>query len=193
MGVLASYERFIAYVRIALLGAGAVLAVVCALDWVVRTRRISPFSRTARFFRGRVDPLMTPIERVVVRMGGVPTSAPWWSLVALALFGILLITLLEFAHGILSQAMFAYNQPSTIGITLASWAFSILRLALLVRVISTWLPLTRFSRWIRWSYFLTDWMIRPLQRVIPPLGPIDITPIIAWILLSIIQGLLGVP
>jgi len=193
MGVLAGYATFVAYVKLALLGAGALLAVVCALDWAVRTRRISPFSGVARFFRARVDPMMAPVERVIVRSGGVPTAAPWWSLVALALVGILLLSLLQFAYGILSQAMFAFNAPSTIGITLASWAFGILRLALLVRVISSWLPISPYSRWIRWSYVLTNWMIAPLQRVIPRIGMIDITPIVAWILLNIIQGVFAIP
>jgi len=193
MGVLASYATFVAYVKIALLGAGGVLALVCVLDWAVRTRRISPFSGVARFCRARVDPLMAPVERVIVRSGGVPTAAPWWSLVALALFGILLISLLQFAGSILSQAMFALDQPSTIGMTLASWGFGILRLALLVRVISSWLPISPYSRWIRWSYVLTNWMITPLQRVIPRIGMIDITPIVAWILLNIIQGVFSIP
>jgi len=193
MGVLASYATFVAYVKIALLGAGAVLALVCVLDWAVRTRRISPFSGVARFCRARVDPLMAPVERVIVRSGGVPTAAPWWSLVALALFGILVISLLQFAGSILSQAIFALDQPSTIGMTLASWGFGILRLALLVRVISSWLPISPYSRWIRWSYVLTNWMITPLQRVIPRIGMIDITPIVAWILLNVIQGVFSIP
>jgi len=193
MRVLASYATFVAYVKIALLGAGAVLALVCAMDWIVRTRRISPFSGVARFFRARVDPLMAPVERVIIRSGGVPTMAPWWSLVALALFGILLLSLLQFAYGILTQATFAFYAPSTIGMTLASWAFGILRLALLVRVISSWLPISPYSRWIRWSYVLTNWMITPLQRVIPRIGMIDITPIVAWILLNVIQGVFGIP
>jgi len=193
MGVLASYATFVAYVKIALLGAGAVLALVCVLDWAVRTRRISPFSGVARFCRARVDPLMAPVERVIVRSGGVPTAAPWWSLVALALFGILLLSLLQFAGSILSQAIFALDQPSTIGMTLASWGFGILRLALLVRVISSWLPISPYSRWIRWSYVLTNWMITPLQRVIPRIGMIDITPIVAWILLNVIQGVFSIP
>jgi uncharacterized protein YggT (Ycf19 family) len=35
-------------------------------------------------------------------------------------------------------------------------------------------------------YFLTDWVIKPLRRVIPPLGMIDITPLVAWIALRIV-------
>ena len=62
-----------------------VLAVVCAVDWLVRTRRLSPFGMIARFMRANVDPAITPIERAVVRAGGVPSSAPWWALVVVVL------------------------------------------------------------------------------------------------------------
>ena len=193
MNVLSSYAVFVAGVRVVLLYAAVVLAVVCAVDWAVRTRRISPFSRIARFFRARVDPLMVPVERVILRAGGTPSSAAWWTLVGLILFGILLITLLQFAGGILTQVVFGINEPRSIPLLLVSWAFSVLRLALLVRVISSWLPISPYSRWLRWSYVLTEWMIAPLRRIIPLIGMIDITPIIAWFLLNLIQSALGIP
>ena len=193
MNVLSSYAVFVAGVRVALLYAAIAVAVVCAVDWAVRTRRISPFSRTARFFRTRVDPLMEPVERVILRAGGTPSSAAWWTLVGLILFGILLITLLQFVGGILAQVVFGINEPRSIPLLLVSWAFSVLRLALLVRVISSWLPISPYSKWIRWSYVLTEWMIAPLRRIIPLIGMIDITPIVAWFLLNLIQSALGIP
>jgi len=193
MNVLSSYAVFVAGVRVVLLYVAVVLAVVCAVDWAVRTRRISPFSSIARFFRTRVDPLMVPVERVILRAGGTPSSAAWWTLVGLILFGILLITLLQFAGGILTQVVFGINEPRSIPLLLVSWAFSVLRLALLVRVISSWLPISPYSRWLRWSYVLTEWMIAPLRRIIPLIGMIDITPIIAWFLLNLIQSALGIP
>jgi len=193
MSVLSTYAAFVAGVRVVLLYLAIALAIVCAVDWAVRTRRISPFSRVARFFRARIDPLMTPVERVILRAGGTPTSAAWWTLVALILFGILIITLLQFLGGILTQVVMGISEPRSIPLLLVSWAFSLLRLALLVRVISSWLPISPYSRWIRWSYVLTEWMIAPLRRIIPLIGMIDITPIVAWFLLNIVQSALGIP
>jgi YggT family protein len=193
MSALASYATFISGVRTALLLIGAVVAIICTVDWAVRTRRINPFSRVARFFRGSVDPLMLPVERVIVRTGGVPSSAPWWALVAIVACGILLLSLLQFAGALLSQVTFAIQDPGSIPLLLVSWAFTVLRVALIVRVLSSWLPMSPYSRWIRWSYVLTNWFITPMQRIIPRIGMIDITPIVAWFLLSLIQGALGIP
>lgn len=193
MSMLASYAIAIAVVRKVLLYAGAVVAVICAFDWAVRTRRINPFNRVARFFRGSVEPLMAPVERMIVRAGGVPSSAALWSFVAFAVFSIALIQLLGFLGDIFYQIAVVSQQPSQLGLLLLSWAFGILKIALIVRVLSTWFPISPYSKWIRWSYVLTDWMIIPLRRVIPTIGMIDITPIIAWFALALIQRFFGIP
>ena len=57
-------------------------------------------------------------------------------------------------------------------------------LALIVRVLASWLPISPYSIWIRWSYPLTNWILNPLRRIIPPLGMMDITPIVAYLLLA---------
>jgi len=193
MSVLAGYAVVVAVVRIALLCLALAAAVACVVDWAVRTRRLSPFGVVGRFFRGRVDPLMVPVERMVVRAGGRPSTAPWWTLVAVVVGGILLITLLGFAGSVLAQVMFGIQDPRSIPTLLLSWAFSILRLALIVRVISSWISISPYSRWVRWSYVLTEWMLAPLRRIIPLIGMIDITPIVAWFLLSILQSVFGIP
>ena len=46
-------------------------SIVAVTYWAVRTRRLGPFSRVSRFFRTNIDPLMAPVERRVVRAGGL--------------------------------------------------------------------------------------------------------------------------
>lgn len=187
MNVLGTYAMVLGAARVVLLYAGIAMALICATDWAVRTRRISPFSRVARFFRGRVDPLLAPIERTVVRAGGLPSSAAWWALVAFVVFAILLISLLQFVGDILLQFIAMTQDRHEAWRVPVSWAISILTLALFVRVLSSWLPVSPYSKWIRWSYVLTDWMIRPLQRVVPRIGMLDITPIVAWLILGLVR------
>jgi YggT family protein len=193
VNVASGFNAVVGGVKMALLALGGLVVLACLLDWAVRTRRINPFSRTARFARARIDPLMTPVERVIVRAGGVPTAAPLWMIVGYALLGILLVSALNLLGGLIAQVAYVAQAPRALPMLLASWAFSLLRVALLVRVISSWLPISPYSGWVRWSYILTEWMVAPLRRLIPTLGPIDITPIIAWLLLSLLQSILGIP
>lgn len=172
------------------LSAAVLVAVVCLLDWLARTRRISPFSAVARFMRERVDPLMVPVERRVLRAGGSPASAPWWMLAAVVVSGIVVLSLLDFAFGQLVQAGAALaGGPRGVIALVVSWAFALLQIALIVRVISSWVGGSAYSPWWRWSYVLTEPILAPLRRIVPSLGPIDITPIVAYVLLRLAGGL----
>lgn len=189
---LSGYAAFVAVVRQALFWVALVLALIALVDWLVRTRRLNPFGRVARFFRRVVDPLMAPVERRVVRAGGLPSSAPWWSLVFVVVAGILLVALLDFLRGFAADVAFGVTTPARFGVLLVSWTLTLLKVALIVRVISSWFGMSPFSRWIRWSFVLTEWMLAPLRRVIPLFGPVDVTPLVAYFLLVIVGSVLGV-
>jgi len=186
---LVIFDIVLAVLRTALFAVAVVLFVVFAIDWLVRTRRISPFSALARVFRRVVDPMVMPVERRIVRAGGSPVSAPWWTLVAVVVGGILLIVGLQFVRGIIVSAMLSTSR-GTRGLyqLLVSWTFGILQLALIVRIIASWIQISPYSRWVRWSYPLTEWLLRPLRSVIPPFGMIDVTPIVAYFVLYLLEG-----
>jgi YggT family protein len=176
-------------VRLAILALALLLALFCILDWLVRTRRVNLFGSTARFARTRIDPLLAPIERRVVSAGGNPASAPLWALAVVVIGGILFISLLDFIRAELMGLSFAVQTgPRGIFRLIVSWGFDFLRIALLVRVVSSWLPVSPFSKWIHWSYVVSEPILRPLRQVIPSIGMIDITPIIAYFLIGFIQG-----
>jgi YggT family protein len=184
-------DLLIRVLRPAVFVVAAVFFLLFAVDWLVRTRRISPFSPLARFFRRVADPVLAPIQRGVVRAGGLPSAAPWWALVAVVVSGILLIVALQYLRGGLVAASYAVGAgPRGVLYLLATWAFAVLRLALIVRVVASWVRISEFSRWIRWAVVLTEPILRPLRRVIPPLARFDITPLVAWLLLGVLQSLL---
>jgi YggT family protein len=189
MSMLAGYSTFLGVVRLTFLYAAVGVTAVCAFDWAVRTRRINPFNRAARFFRSNIDPLMAPVERAVVRRGGLPAQAPWWTLGAIIIGGILTISLLQLVGGVLQQIVFGLADPRRLPWMALGWVFSLLRLALLVRVLSSYF-VSPYSKWVRWSYVTTEWMIAPLQKVIPRLGMFDVTPLVAWLLLNLLENVL---
>jgi YggT family protein len=187
---LASLDTVIAVSRIALLAAAVIVTAVCAMDWVVRTRRISPFSGIARFFRGSIDPLLAPIEQRIVRRGGIPSNAPWWALAAVVIGGILLLWLLGFIRGQVESVAFAASSgPRGILRLVVGWIFGVLQIALFARVLMSWFRSSPSSWWVRWSYALTEPYLRPLRQLIPPIGGmLDLTPLVAYFVLSLLSG-----
>lgn len=177
-------------VRIVVFGAAVVVGVVALVDWAVRTRRLNPFGGVGRFFRKNVDPLLVPVERRVIQSGGRPSSAPFWALTVVVVGGLILIWALQF---LISQVLLAgqalgAGTGAAIGLVI-HWTFALLRLALLVRVISSWIRISPFSPWIRWTNPLTNWLLVPLRRIVPTIGMLDITPIVGYFGLILLERL----
>ena len=186
---LALFDQLLGAIRFALAVIAGIFAIFCIMDWLVRTRRVNLFGSLARFSRSKIDPILEPIERKVVRAGGNPASAPLWALAAVVIGGILLISVLDFIRAeILGLALAVQTGPGGIFKLLVAWTFDFLRIAILVRVVSSWLPISPYSPWIRWAYAVSEPILRPLRQVIPSIGPIDITPIIAYFLIGFIQS-----
>ena len=192
-GALVGYAAFVDIVGRVVFAVAAIAAVIALVDWLVRTRRVNPFGAFGRFSRRYVDPVMAPVERRIVRSGGQPSAAPWWTLVVVVIGGLVLVSLLRFLGGFIQQASWGFSSPGRFGLMLVSWTFAVLRIALIVRVVSSWVRISPYSKWIRWSFVLTEWMLAPLRRMLPLVGPLDISPLVAFLLLSLLQGALGIP
>ena len=188
---LTALATFSALLRSVFLVGGLALAVVATADWAVRTRRLNPFGGVARFMRTRVDPRLVGVERQVLRAGGRTTTTPWWALALYAILALLVLAALDMIGALVRQAALATSLGGMgILLLLVRWTFGFLTFALLIRVLSPWLPRLGASRWIRWSYGATEWMLRPLRNLIPSIGGvIDITPIIAYFALQLVQWL----
>ena len=174
--------------RWVVLGAVVLFAVVALLDWLVRTRRVNPFGPVARFVRGSVAPMMAPAEQRLLRGGGLPANAPWWTLVAVTLGGIVLLSLLGFLRDQLVVVASA-TAAGPLGVLrlVVGWAFTLLQIAILVRVFSAMFRVSPYSPWVRWSYLLSEPILRPLRQVVPPFGMFDLTPLVAYFLIGFVQ------
>ena len=188
--MLTAFDTLLGILRVVVFIIAAAALIIFTIDWLVRTRRISPFGGVARFFRRVVDPLIVPIEHRVVRAGGLPANAPWWALIAIVIGGLIVLALLEFIRGQIQFAAAAGGAGARgIVAVLVTWLFGILQVALIIRVISSWVRLSEWSKWIRWTIPLTEWLLRPLRKLIPPLaGTIDLSPLVAWLLLALLKG-----
>src|SRR5579871_4259110 len=153
--IVTGLDAALAIVRYVFLGGAALTGLVCAGDWLVRTRRLSPFGAPARFFRKTVDPAIAPVERVVIRSGGVPSAAPLWTLLAVIIAGVLLLSLLGLVRdNLVLLVRAAAFGPRGVLIVVLDWTIGILELAIWVRVIASWIRISPYSIWVRWSHIL---------------------------------------
>ena len=187
-------QSLIEVVRYAVFGVFMVAVVAALASWLVRTRKVSPFSPLGRTLKTASDPLIIPVERRVVRRGGNPIHAGIWLVVVVAVAGLVLLAVLRWSTSFAEQAYYAFTGGfRPLFHFLVNVAYSVLMIALLVRVIGTWFSLFQHSKWMRPAYWLTNWIVEPIRKFLPPVGALDISPIVAWLALWILKSfLLGV-
>jgi YggT family protein len=181
----------LAVVRPLILGAAVLTGIAALSSWAARTRRISPFSPIARFTRQRVDPMFAPAEKRLLLSGGQPAQAPWWTLGAVVVGGLLFISAMQFIITQLAMAdIAARSGPRGILRLVITWTFAVLKLGIIARVIASWVGGSPYKRMWRWAFVITDPILVPLRRVLPTFGPIDVSPLVAYFGLSILQALI---
>lgn len=177
--------------RYSVFGLVALAALAAVGSWLVRTRRVSPFGVLGRTLRSATDPILRPVERRLVRMGGNPAHAGGWLIVITAIAGIVLISLVGWVLSTVQTAQrAATGGPRYTFALIIEIVYRILMYALIVRVIAAWFGLFRYSKWIRPAYVLTDWIVEPIRRIVPPLGGMDLSPIVAWLALMLLRSAL---
>ena len=175
--------------RYAVLAAAGLLALAGFAAMAVQRRTINPFSRTARLIRRSTDWMLRPLERRMVRQGFNPVNAPWWLVWIGVVGGIVLITAAQWLMGEVAVLLAAGGAGSgALTYLVVSGAFSLLELAIIVRVIGSWIGAGPHTRWMRPFYWLTEWLIGPLRRIIPPVGMFDFSPLAAWLIVLLVRG-----
>ncbi len=66
----------------------------------------------------------------------------------------------------------------------------ILAFAIIARAVLTWFPVRPNNVLVVFLFQVTEPILAPLRRVVPRLGMLDLTPLIAIVLLRIVPGLI---
>ncbi len=75
-------------------------------------------------------------------------------------------------------------------VNFVSILFEALSLAIFVRILLSWFRVDPYNRFVQLLYQITDPILVPFRRFIPPIGMIDITPIVALLVLRLLQSVI---
>ena len=125
----------------------------------------------------------------MISWGGNPQDAPLWLAGAVVLAGLALILVVRWLLGTAMELNALRGAGSGAWLRFAiSGVFSLLMTAILIRVVGSWLGVGRYNRWMRPFYTVTDWLVEPIRRRLPPFGPIDLSPVAAYLLLLLLRA-----
>ena len=176
-------------VRTLVILALAYAVAVALTHWAIQNRRINPFGAWPRLVRRISDPVLLRLERRIIAAGGSPKDAPLWLVGIVIGAGLLLVSLTGWLIGTASSIVaLAEGGPRAWLRMLVSATFTILMAAILIRVIGSWLGIGPYRKWMRPFYALTNWLIDPIRRILPPFGMFDFSPMVAWLVLYVVRG-----
>lgn len=75
-------------------------------------------------------------------------------------------------------------------VTFINTLFFALNLAILARVLLSWVQVDPYNPLVQLLYQITEPILEPFRRFIPPIGMIDVSPIVAIVVLQIVQSVI---
>jgi len=70
-------------------------------------------------------------------------------------------------------------------IGIVSLLFDLYSFILLARVLSSWFQVDPYNSLVQWLYRLTEPLLAPIRRFLPPAGVVDFSPVVAFILIIV--------
>lgn len=162
--------------------------VLMLLRFAVAYADINPFSRTALLIRRFSDPLVNPVRGKLMGFGFDPKFAPLLTVLVTILLGYFLLILtgdMVFTLNGITKSLLRGAPLALVGYILYG-LLSVYVLLIFVYVVFSWV-VSYSNPVMRFLTRATDPILLPARRLIPPLGTMDISPIIIIFVLQLLQ------
>jgi YggT family protein len=187
MTFLAYLSYYITYAVTVIIMAVILLVV---LRFIINYADVNPFSKPALLVRRLTDPLLMPVRRALAGFGIDPKIAPLITILLAILVGWFAVQLtdsvIRTAAGVLLSTQ-RRQFTALVGYVLYG-ALDIYSLLIFIRIIFSWGMVSYSNRIMRFLVNVTDPLLVPLRRMIPPFGMMDLSPIVAFILIWLFKA-----
>ncbi|MCW8903995.1 MULTISPECIES: YggT family protein [Sedimenticola] len=162
------------------------MILVVMLRFILQLVRANFYNPISQFTVKMTTPLLRPLRRVIPGMGGIDIA----SIVLMILLKTLelILIMLVSGTGVQPLAAMAIAIPELI-----SLAINFFLIAILIQVILSWVNPGSYSPATDLIQSITAPLLRPAQRLIPPIGGIDLSPMAVLVGLQLLKMLLIPP
>jgi YggT family protein len=167
---------------IAIIGLMVIRLIITAAD-------PNPFNWISRTSRRLSDPFVMPVRSGLLRATVDPKFAPLVVILITILLGWFFLSLCGEVASTLGGLILSVKRRdavSGLGFILYG-AISIYILLIFIRIVFSWGMISYKNRLMRFLFDVTEPLLGPLRRIIPPLGIMDISPIFAFLILWLLK------
>lgn len=147
------------------------------------------FGATYVMLRRLADPLTGPVRRALMGFRVDPKYAPLVTILIAILLWWVLTTAFDGIFGTIAAVLLAVQQQASARI-IGHLLLGLLRLYTLLiflRVVFSWVMLSHANKVMRFLFNVTEPLLGPLRRAIPPVGMFDISAFVALLILWVVQ------
>lgn len=169
----------------------AIIAVIAlmVIRLIADGANLNPFSRLSLLIRQLSDPFVFRMRRGLMGFGIDPKYSPVVVILIAILLGYFVLQLAETlaftAAGLLNSVRNG-AMVSALGFIIYG-AVSLYIIFIFMRIVFSWGMVSHSNRIMRFLVKTTEPLLGPLRRIVPPLGMLDISPIVAFLILWLFQ------
>lgn len=157
---------------------------------------VNPFRRSAISLKRATDPIILPIRRLLVAFRVEPKAAPFIAILLIILVGYFVVQVASSVLNTIAGILYAVSSgvpgfPIAIVGYLVFGLLGLYTLSIFVRIFLSYGGLGYGNRWMRFLIRITEPLMGPLRRKIRPVGMFDISPIIAFLILWVLQAIVA--
>jgi YggT family protein len=157
---------------------------IILLRFLLQVARADFYNPISQFLVKATMPVLKPFRRLIPGIGGVDVAA----IVVVLLLQLLATTLLALAGGYSIPnpfLMLAWAAIGTLNMVCSIYFFSII-----VSIVLSWVAPNTYNPIALLLNQLTEPVMAPLRRIIPPMGGLDLSPIFVFLLINVLQIIL---
>lgn len=178
------------FINWAVIGIIVAVIVLMVLRMIANQADLNPFTWASRTIRRLTDTLIGPVRRALVGFGVDAKFSPLVTILLAIILGWFALQLISSIANTLAgiiNSIAANAFVALIGYILYGLV-SLYILLIFIRIIFSWGMVSYSNRIMRWLLNVTEPLLAPLRRMVPPLGTFDISPIVAFIILWLVQA-----
>ena len=163
--------------------------VLMLLRLIAEGMDLNPFAWTSRTVRRLTDGLVMPVRSGLRKLTIDPKFAPLVVILIVILLGFFFLQLVGTIATTIAGILIALQSGAIVAVIgfILYGLISIYILLILIRIVFSWGMVSYSNRLMRFLVDVTEPLLGPLRRIIPPLGWMDISPIVAFIILWLFQ------
>ena len=155
--------------------------VAMLLRFLLQVVRADFYNPISQFLVKVTNPVLLPLRRIIPGVGGIDLS----SLLLALVLQMLAIALLMLLNGISPPNVFTLALWGDIGVI--GLLVNIYFFALLAMIILSWVAQGSNHPAIYLLHQITEPVMAPFRKMLPPMGGLDLSPILVFILINVIQ------